>query len=99
MKKLRWTALAQADFKSIFGYLEGEVGDRIASAQCSHILEALDQLQMFPDSGVSAESLSCRKLLAQHTPYIIYYRLRNDTIEILTIRHASRKPLKRIPKS
>jgi toxin ParE1/3/4 len=98
VKKLRWTTLAQADFKGIFGYLEGEAGEQIASTQCSRIIEALHQLQRFPDSGVPSESLSCRKLLAQNTPYIIYHRLRNDIIEILTIRHTSRKPLKRIPR-
>lgn len=56
------------------------------------LVQAIDQLEQFPDSGRIVPELddpSIREIV--RSPYRIVYRRNNETVELLTIFHASRK--------
>jgi plasmid stabilization system protein ParE len=97
MIPLRWTRRGAQDIVRIYNWLFDEASPKIAEAQKSLLLDALLQLQRFPASGTLASPSPCRKLFVAGTPYWIYHRLRNNALEVLAIRHAAQKPLKRFP--
>lgn len=61
--------------------------DRIVVA----ILDAVDILIRFPASGRPGRVDGTRELVVSGTPYIVPYRVRRDTVELLLVLHASRK--------
>jgi toxin ParE1/3/4 len=46
-----------------------------------------DQLREFPESGTKQNLVGVRRLVGLRYGYLIYYRQREDRIEISTIRH------------
>ncbi len=59
------------------------IADRIASA-----VEGLDR---FPSTGRVGRIADTRELIVAGTPYVLPYRFKDDTIEILRVIHAARK--------
>jgi toxin ParE1/3/4 len=55
------------------------------------ILNAVDILKRFPASGRPGRVAGTRELVVSGTPYIVPYRVRRDTIELLLVLHAARK--------
>ncbi len=55
------------------------------------ILNAVDMLRLFPASGRPGRVADTRELVVSGTPYIVPYRVRDDTIELLLVVHAARK--------
>ena len=44
-----------------------------------------------PGSGRAGRVPGTKELVVPHTPYIVPYRVKDDTVQILRIYHASRK--------
>ena len=55
------------------------------------ILEQIDQLTDYPESGRAGRIAGTRELVVTGTPYIVPYRIRDNFIEILRVFHSSRK--------
>jgi plasmid stabilization system protein ParE len=88
--RVRYSPLARADREAIFQYLS-ERSPIGATRVMAAIVRATEQLSAHPMSGVETESAGIRAILAGRYPYKIYYRIRNDTIELIHIRHTSRR--------
>jgi plasmid stabilization system protein ParE len=56
------------------------------------IVAAAEQLANYPLSGTETEFPGVRAKLAGRYPYKIYYRLSHDAVELIHIRHTSRRP-------
>ncbi len=68
-----------------------------ASRFVTKIRDQIDALGQFPNRFAAApEARYFREPLRHVTvwPYRIVYRVRNDVVEIVTIRHGARRPLK-----
>ena len=52
---------------------------------------AIDQLLDRPFSGHSTDVADVRVLFIGRYPYKVFYRVRNDTLEIIHIRHTARR--------
>ncbi len=93
--KVRYTPRAFADREQIFDYLEqrSALGARNVIAR---IHAAIGRLADQPLSGYATDIEGVRVLFIGRHPYKVFYRVRNETIEILHIRHTSRRPLDRI---
>jgi plasmid stabilization system protein ParE len=89
--RVQYTPLARADREAIFQYLNerSPVGARRVMAA---IVAATEQLIHHPLSGSETEFPGIRATFAGRYPYKIYYRLRNNAIELIHIRHTSRRP-------
>ena len=90
---MRWTPEAFDDFESIRDFI---AEDSVAAAvrQCERISESIDQLSRFAESGRKSRTKGIRQLFVPRTPYIIFYRIHSNTIELIRIMHGAQ----RIPK-
>ncbi len=55
------------------------------------IVNAVENLKRFPASGRPGRVPGTRELVVSRTPYIVPYRVRSDTVELLLVLHAARK--------
>lgn len=55
------------------------------------ILDAVEILKRFPASGRPGRVAGTRELMVSGSPYIVPYRVRDDTVELLLVFHAARK--------
>ena len=55
------------------------------------ILNAVENLKHYPALGRPGRVAGTRELVISGTPYIVAYRVRGDTVELLLALHAARK--------
>ncbi len=90
--RLLFTQRALKDLAEIIGRIaedDAEVAERFGNSLLDHI----ELLTKFPRIGNRVRERSrVRKLI--HSPVVVYYQLREDKhlVEIVHLRHASRKP-------
>lgn len=89
--RLRWTRLAEGDLEAIAKY----IGQDSPAAAVRVVLELIDQaeklLSRHTALGRPGRVIGTRELVIQGLPYIIPYRVRDNTIEILRVLHTSRR--------
>jgi len=89
--RLLFTQRALTDLAELISHIaedDGEAAERFGSSLLDHV----ELLSRFPRmGGVIRKRARVRKLA--HSPVVVYYQLREDkrVVEILHIRHASRK--------
>ena len=71
--------------------------DDVAAARVvvGHILNAVSMLAEQPGLGRPGRVPGTRELVVGKTRYLVPYRVRGDTVEILRVFHASRRPPQR----
>jgi toxin ParE1/3/4 len=87
---VRFTEIALSDLEAAFEYISSD-NPKAAREIISQILEGLEQLKKFPESGRTGRRRGTRELVISNLPYIIVYRLNVSTLEILTVLHTARK--------
>ena len=92
--KLVWSRRALADLTAIATYYSTNAGPTIARSIEDRFLVVLDRIRHAPESAprVSQRS-SVRVVAVVRYPFRIFYRVRGDAIDILHIRHTSRRPV------
>lgn len=81
-----WTRSALADLQGIRSYIAKEAPETAARVG-SRIVEAVDQLGKFPDSGRPGRVKGTRELRISGTPYFIPYRTQEDQVQLLCVFH------------
>lgn len=84
--RIRWTPAAADDLQHIFDYLI-EHDQPHARPTVASIRDAVLSLKKFPNRGRRGVVDGTRELLHRRLPYIVAYRVRHDTIEVLHIWH------------
>ena len=90
MMKVRYTPEAFADRERILEYLR-ERSPSGARNVAASIREAVTQLADQPLSGYRTDNPDVRVMFVIRYPYKIFYRVRETVVEILHIRHTSRR--------
>lgn len=89
--RLRWTRLAEGDLDEIAEY----IGQDSPAAAARVVLELIDQaeklLSRHSALGRPGRVIGTRELVMEGLPYVIPYRVRDNTIEILRVLHTSRR--------
>lgn len=88
--KIRWTPLAADDLKSVHEYV-GEHSPGAADVLIDRILASVEVLGRYPEIGRPGRIEETRELVINGTPFIVFYRIRRDQIELLGVLHAARK--------
>ena len=88
--RLEWSVWAQADRDAIFDYVEAD-NPRAAAAVDKRIGDRVSMLQRFPRSGRPGRVTGTRELIIIRTPYIVVYRIIDDTVRVLRVLHSSRQ--------
>ncbi len=88
--RLRWSQSALADLIDLRAYIEK---DRpiAASTVARRILQAVSLLEQFPHMGRPGRVEGTRELVVSRTPYLVPYRVEDETIELLRVLHGARK--------
>lgn len=88
--KARYTPRAFTDREQIFDYLFQRSSAGAYNVMAS-IREAVAQLEEQPNSGYQTDFEVRVKFIVRY-PYKIFYRVRNEAVEIIHIRHTARRP-------
>ncbi len=88
--RVRWlrTALRNLDEEATFIATENPVAARTV---VTRVLDAVAQLAEQPGLGRPGRVPGTRELVVVKTPYIVPYRVRGETVEILRVFHTSRR--------
>jgi toxin ParE1/3/4 len=90
---LRWLPAAADDLEGIAEYLRTEAPESEAEI-IFELHRGIKSLRAAPRLGRPTGTAGIRQLVFPRLRYLVTYRLTEDTIQILRIRHASRKPLR-----
>jgi toxin ParE1/3/4 len=88
--RVRYTPEAFADRERILEYL-AERSSGGARNVAASISDAVAQLGDQPHSGYRTDNSEVRVMFVVRYPYKIFYRIRETAVEILHIRHTSRR--------
>ena len=88
--RIRCTLAAADDLQQIQDYLS-EHEPHLARSTVIAVREAIFSLRKFPHRGRPGALEGTRELLHKRLPYIVAYRVKEDTVEILHIWHPSQE--------
>ena len=88
--RVRYTPEAFADREQILEYLKDRSPGGARNVAAS-IRDAIVQLGDHPHSGHRTDNPEVRVMFVVHYPYKIFYRVRETVVEVLHIRHTSRR--------
>ena len=88
--QIRWLRTALRDLDAEVTYI-AERDPKAAERLYALIRERVALLAQFPDLGRPGRVFGTRELVLERYPYIIPYRVKNDTVEILRVFHTSRR--------
>jgi toxin ParE1/3/4 len=86
--RLRWTAAAAEDLKSIYSYL-CENHPPFALPTIRLLYDSARSLRNLPGRGRSGTIPDTREFVLPRLPYIIVYRVTDQVIEIVRIYHGA----------
>ncbi len=87
---IHWTALARSDLLELTTYIAAD--NPFAARQVTVRIKTTSLLlSEHPRIGRGGRVSSTRELVVPRTPYIIVYRLRQEEVLILRIRHGARR--------
>lgn len=95
MNDIKWLDEALADLDHIGSYIALD-NERAAGQIVRRIVEAIAMLSWYPKLGRVLADGDTHRLTITATPYIAFYRLR-DQIEILAVLHGAQKWPDRFP--
>jgi addiction module RelE/StbE family toxin len=87
---IEWTKQAIADVDNIYDFIAAN-SPRAARATVDRIDQAIAALTLHPRMGRSGRASGSRELVVAGTPYIIAYRIRRRTVELLGVIHSARR--------
>jgi toxin ParE1/3/4 len=89
-RRIVWSSDAEEDLLGIWSYLRREATEAVADTKVRAIRRAYQWLRTLPFSGRDRGDLvpGIRSILPN--PYVIFYRVRNATVEIVRVLHGRR---------
>jgi plasmid stabilization system protein ParE len=88
---IRYNRRAVQDLEIIAGHIRERSPDAAARVR-ERIENLIGGLGDFPYQGTPTDRPGIRRLVATPFPYLIFYRIRGDTVVVLHIRHGRRSP-------
>jgi toxin ParE1/3/4 len=88
--RIAWAAPARTQMADLYAYI-AESSEAAAERQSRLILDATENLTGFPGRGRLGRRRGTRELVVPGTPYIVAYRIRLTTVEILAVLHGAQR--------
>ncbi len=88
---VKWTIPAYNDLMVFVNYYRHEAGLGLASKFADAIEKSLENLSLMPTIARPGFKINTRQYILQDFPFIIEFRIRNNSIEILAFLHQARK--------
>jgi toxin ParE1/3/4 len=90
--KIRWSPEAAEHLSEIHHYLE-QHRPSLADSTIRELFEGISALEQVPYRGRPGKRPSTRELVFPDLPYVAVYRIKDEFVEIVRIRHTSRRPI------
>jgi len=91
--KLVYSRRALADLDEIANYYSINASSALARSVERRLIQAIERICLMPEAAPRVSQRShIRAIAVVRYPFRIFYRLRNGNIDILHIRHTSRRP-------
>lgn len=91
--KVEYSNRALADLRKLSAGSQATFGHRVAAALETRIRAIVEQIRQAPESAPRVEQRPGVRIVPLiRYPYKIFYRIADDTVRILHIRHTSRRP-------
>ena len=95
--KLVYSKRALADLYEISAYYAASASTEIAASVGQRLEDVIIRIGRVPEAAPRVSQRSqIRVVSVVRYPFRIFYRVRNDAIDILHIRHTSRRPVSKI---
>jgi len=78
------------DLRSAHDYLEAE-NPKAAWDAVDRIMSAVERLERFPKMGRSGRVEGSLELVVTGTPFLVAYRVKGESVQILAVLHGARK--------
>jgi toxin ParE1/3/4 len=88
--RLVWLEDAQADLVDIYSHI-AQNNPAAAARTIQRIVTLVNELLTRPQSGRPGRVSGTRELVITRTPYLVPYRVRAGTIEVLRVYHGARE--------
>lgn len=88
--RVRWIRRALKNLDEEAAYIARD-DPRAAARLVERIVASVERLADYPASGRPGRVPGTRELLVTDTPYLVPYRVRGETVEILRVFHGVRK--------
>ena len=88
--RVRWLRKALDNLQAEIEFV-AEENPSAAAGLAIQLFEATDHLGKFPGMGRAGRVPGTRELVIPDTPYILPYRVRSGSVEILRVFHAARR--------
>jgi toxin ParE1/3/4 len=89
--KLVYRPLFLADVEQCADYISTEAGEAVAAAWYAALKKSLEHIQRVPEIGRVRQDLPMPEIrtlnLRKYPNYLVFYRLENNSIELLRVRH------------
>jgi len=91
--KIEFTNRAVRDLREISGYCRKQFGDRVTAALEARIRDVVTNIADYPERAPRVEGRpGMRFVPLVRYPFKIFYRIIGNTVRIVHIRHAARRP-------
>jgi toxin ParE1/3/4 len=88
--RVKWLRRALSDLDAEVRYIAQD-NPELAVQIYAYVRERVAGLETFPESGRPGRVFGTRELVIGRYSYLVPYRIKNETVEILRIFHARRK--------
>jgi toxin ParE1/3/4 len=88
--RVRWLRRALRNLDEEAEFIASD-DPRAAAQMVDHVATSVERLALFPASGRIGRVPGTRELIVSGTPYIVPYRVRGETVEILRVFHGARR--------
>lgn len=85
MLQVKLTEKAESDLDGIHEHYAAKVGESRASQMVLGIVQALEQLRMFPGSGRPGEYPDTRELVISTLPYVAVYGVKDSQVRVYRV--------------
>ena len=85
-----WTSPTRAQLTDLYDYILQD-NPRAAAGQLELIIDGASSLAEFPEMGRPGRRSGTRELVVPGTPYIVVYRIKMASIEVLAVMHGARR--------
>jgi toxin ParE1/3/4 len=89
--KITWSKRAIAHLRSCYDYWLREQSEVGADLMLDRIFTRIEALEQHPEIGRKGRIAGTRQLVLRPLPFLIAYRIRKRSIEIVALLHGSRK--------
>ena len=90
MIRVVWSRRATKHLGDLRAYIAKD-SDRSAAMIANRILRAVELLQTQPEMGRPGRISGTRELVVPDTPYVIPYRIRRQSLELIAVFHGRQK--------